>query len=119
MAEQAALEVEFHTREFSDFDLIRIVRAAGQGFSEPVTAYLVSAQIISGCVVGAIYGLEDVGQFGRYRDGHFFKTPEIKSLRKEGRFWVATTDSARYVLVSFQKGWGREGLRSFLELANR
>jgi hypothetical protein len=61
MAEPAALEVEFHGREFSDFDLIRIVRAAGQGFSEPVTAYLVSAQIVSGCAVGVVYGLDDVG----------------------------------------------------------
>ena len=119
MAEPAALEVEFHGREFSEFDLIRIVRAAGQGFSEPVTAYLVSAQIVSGCAVGVVYGLDDVGQFGCYRDGNFFKTSEIRSLRKEGKFWVATTESARYVLVSFQKGWGREGLRRFLELANR
>ena len=45
MTEPNTVIVDFHTKEYSDFDVLRIARAVGQGYQAPVTAYLVNVHM--------------------------------------------------------------------------
>lgn len=112
------LEIDLHGRRHSDFDLMRIVRAQAQGFEAPVTAYLCGAFIGAREGVGIVFGHILKGPFKRFDDGHFIRTPEVVSAKKEGRFWVLTTVNSRYVLATFQRDHGRKSLREFLSLSN-
>lgn len=116
MAAANTYSIDLHSRRYTDFDLLRIARAVGQGYPQPVTAYLVNAQIIAASAVGVVFGHVNASPEGRFADGHYLRSSDIQSLSKEGRFWVATTQNSRYVLASFRKDGGRAGLREFLKL---
>lgn len=107
--------VDLHSRRYTDFDLLRIARAAGQGYAQPVTAFLVNVQIIACSAVGVVFGhVRAANPIGRFADGHYLRTSDIQSVQKEGRFWVVTTLHSRYVIASFRRDGGRAGLRDFL-----
>jgi len=108
--------VDFHEKRYSDFDLLRIVRAVGHGYKAPVTAYLVNVQIHSCSAVGVVFGHVRPGPYGRFADGHLIRTSDIESVEKEGRFWVITTVDSRYVVVTFRRDCGRRSLREFRRL---
>lgn len=105
--------VDFHEKRYSDFELLRIVRAVGHGYEEPVTAYLVNVHIHSCSAVGVVFGHTHPGPHGRYSNGHLIRTSDIQSVEKEGRFWVVTTEDSRYVIVTFRRDCGRRSLREF------
>lgn len=109
--------VDLHSRRYTDFDLLRIARAAAQGYAQPVTAFLVNVQIIACSAVGVVFGhVQASNGFGRFADGHYLRTSDIQSLQKEGRYWVATTLNSRYAIASFRREGGRAGLREFLKV---
>lgn len=110
--------VDLHSKRHSDFDLNRILKAQRQGFEQPVTAYLCSAYIGARAGVGVVFGHRRKDQYGRFADGHLIRTSDVQEAEKEGKFWVLTTKSSRYVLATFQRGNGRSSLREFLRLSS-
>lgn len=111
------LDVNFHGKRHTDFDLLRIFRAQKQGFDEPVTAYLCGVSIKAWACIGVVFGHSRRDQFGRFEDGHLIRTSDIIKAGREGRYWVLTTENSRYVLATFQRGNGRSSLRDFLRLS--
>ncbi|WP_070094284.1 hypothetical protein [Pseudomonas monteilii] len=120
MSDDNRVEVDFYTKRYSDFDLIRIARAVGQKYEDDVTAFLVNVQIHKTTAVGVVFGHVRLGPHGRFADGHLIQTSDILGVKKEGRFWVITTIHSRYVVATFRRDGGRRSLRDFcLQVGNR
>jgi hypothetical protein len=113
------LDVNFHGKRHTDFDLARIIKAKDQGFDTPVTAYLCGVSIRARAGIGVVFGHKRKDQYGRFGDGHLIRTSDVLKVEREGRFWVMTTENSRYVLATFQRGNGRSSLREFLRLSQR
>ncbi|VVO81697.1 hypothetical protein PS900_01850 [Pseudomonas fluorescens] len=111
------LDVNFHGKRHTDFDLKRIIKAQAQGFDEPVTAYLCGVFIRSRSGIGVVFGHKRKDQYGRFGDGHLIRTSDVLKVEREGRFWVMTTENSRYVLATFQRVNGRASLHDFLRLS--
>ncbi|WP_426217704.1 hypothetical protein [Pseudomonas sp. DWRC2-2] len=111
------VDVNFHGKRHTDFDLVRIMRAQEQGFDEPVTAYLCGVFIRSHAGIGVVFGHARKDQYGRFENGHLIRTSDVLKVEREGKFWVMTTMNSRYVLATFQRGNGRSSLRDFLRLS--
>lgn len=112
------IDVSFHGKRHTDFDLKRIIRAQEQGFDEPVTAYLCGVSIRARACIGVVFSHNRKDQYGRFSDGHLIRTSDVVKAEREGRFWVLTTENSRYVLATFQRGNGRASLRDFLRLSH-
>lgn len=110
------IDLEFHNKRHTDFDLLRIIKAQAQGFDEPVTAYLCSVFIESSVGVGVVFDHARRKDSGWFTDGHLLRSSPVIDARKEGRFWVLTTANSRYVVATFMKGVGRKSLRHQLRL---
>ena len=113
-----SIELEFHSKRHTDFDLRRVVKAEAQGFPMPVTAYLTGAFINARAGVGVVFGHNRKDQYGRFEDGHLIRTSDVVNAKKEGRFWVLTTVNSRYVIATFRADVGRKSLRDFLRLSS-
>lgn len=111
------IDVNFHGKRHTDFDLTRIIKAQAQGFDMPVTAYLTGVSIRARAGIGVVFCHNGKGKYGRFDDGHLIRTSDVIKIEKEGRFWVMTTRNSRYVIATFQRGNGRASLRAFLRLS--
>ena len=111
------IELSFHVKRHTDFELLRIIKAQEQGFEEPVTAYLCGVAIIERTGIGVVFGHKREDQYGRFGDGHLLRTSDVIKAEREGRFWVLTTVNSRYVVATFQRDTGRASLREFLRLS--
>ena len=111
------IDVNFHGKRHTDFDLKRIIKAQEQGFDLPVTAYLCGVSIRSRAGIGVVFGHKRKDQYGRFGDGHLIRTSDVLKVEREGRFWVMTTVNSRYVLATFQRDNGRASLLQFLRLS--
>lgn len=111
------IDVNFHGKRHTDFDLKRIIKAQEQGFDLPVTAYLCGVSIRSRAGIGVVFGHRRKDQYGRFGDGHLIRTSDVLKVEREGRFWVMTTVNSRYVLATFQRDNGRASLLQFLRLS--
>ncbi|SDQ92103.1 hypothetical protein SAMN05216487_4660 [Pseudomonas sp. UC 17F4] len=110
----AEINIEYHCKSPSDFQLKRIIRAMAYKYSPPVTAYLSDVFISSECAAGIVFGHTNPGQFEQRADGHILRTSQIQYLKKAGRCWVITTAEGRFVLTSFKRGLGRASLRALI-----
>lgn len=110
----AEINIEYHCKSLSDFQLKRILRAMAYRYSPPVTAYLSDVFISSECAVGIVFGHTDPGQLEQRADGHILQTSSIEHLIKVGRYWVITTAEGRFVLTSFKRELGRASLRELI-----
>jgi hypothetical protein len=108
------IEIELHSKRFTDFHILRIIRARKHLYDEPITAYLSDVFVYGKAAVGIVYGHVDQGPHGRYADGHLLRTSDIHQVRKEGRYWVLTTQNSQYVVASFKRDHGRASFRKFL-----
>lgn len=108
------IEVEFLFKRLTDFQLLRIVRAQKHAYVAWITAYLSDVFISNRVAYGVTFAhtLRDTNV--RYADGHFIRTAVIRSVCKEGRFWVVSTSDARYVITSFRKDVGRASFHTLL-----
>lgn len=113
------IDVNFHGKCHTDFDLLRIIKAQEQGFDLPVTAYLCGVSIRARAGIGVVFGHNRKDQYGRFGDGHLIRTSDVLKVEREGRFWVMTTVNSRYVLATFQRANGRSSLREFLRLSQK
>ena len=111
------LDVDFHGKRHTDFDLARILKAQAQGFDKPITAYLCGVSIKARAGLGVVFGHNRKDQYGRFGDGHLIRTSDVIKAEREGRFWVLTTVNSRYVIATFQHGNGRASLRDFLHIS--
>lgn len=111
------LDVNFHGKRHTDFDLARILKAQAQGFDKPITAYLCGVSIKARAGLGVVFGHNRKDQYGRFGDGHLIRTSDVIKAEREGRFWVLTTENSRYLIATFQRGNGRASLRDFLRLS--
>lgn len=118
MSDMSTISVDFHVKRYSDFDLLRIARAVGQGYEGEVTAFLVNVQIQAGGAVWVVFGHTRQGPYGQYSDGHLIQISDIHRIQKEGRFWIITTVGSRYVVATFKRDGGRGSLREFKRLAS-
>ena len=107
------IEVEFHSKWLTDFQLSRLVRATNQKYAAAITAFISDAVIANDTCLGVVFSHVEKDDFGRHADCSIIQTAKIQSARKEGRFWVLNTGEDHYVIASFKRGGGR---RSFLEL---
>ncbi|WP_448125365.1 hypothetical protein [Pseudomonas veronii] len=112
------IDVNFHGKRHTDFDLKRIIKAQEQGFDLPVTAYLCGVSIRARAGIGVVFGHRRKDQYGRFGDGHLIRTSDVLKVEREGRFWVMTTVNSRYVLATFQRDNGRASLRQYLRLSS-
>lgn len=112
------IDVNFHGKRHTDFDLKRIIRAQEQGFDIPVTAYLCGVSIRARAGIGVVFGHQRKDPYGRFGDGHLIRTSDVLKVEREGRFWVMTTENSRYVLATFQRSNGRASLRQYLRLSS-
>lgn len=112
------IDVNFHGKRHTDFDLLRIIKAQEQGFGLPVTAYLCGVSIRARAGIGVVFGHKRRDQYGRFGDGHLIRTSDVLKVEREGRFWVMTTVNSRYVLATFQRDNGRASLRQYLRLSS-
>jgi hypothetical protein len=113
------IEVEFHSKELTDFQLCRLGRASIRKYSVPVTAFVSDAFIANDTCHGVSFN--HVGQGGAYRpaDGGLLRTGKIQRAWKEGGFWLLETQSGNYVLGSFMRGVGRKSIRELLQTGER
>ncbi|AGZ36384.1 MAG: hypothetical protein ACOKSU_19990 [Pseudomonas sp.] len=110
------VKVDYYVKRYSDFDLLRIARAVGQGYEDDITAFLVNVHIHQLSAVGIVFGHVRQGPHGRFADGHLIQTSDIVAIKKEGRFWVITTMNSKYVVATFRREGGRRSLRDFCRL---
>jgi hypothetical protein len=110
----AEINIEYHCKNPSDFQLMRIIRAMAYKYSPPVTAYLSDVFITTEGAAGIVFGHTDPGQFEQRADGHILQTSRIEHLKKVGRYWMITTAEGRFVLTSFKRGLGRASLRALI-----
>lgn len=118
MAEVNTVSVDLHVKRYSDFDLLRIAKAATQDYDGLVTAFLVNVHIHACNAVGVVFSHVCPGPYDRFSDGHLIRTSDIQSVSKQGRFWVINTVNSKYVIATFRRDVGRRSLREFLRVAS-
>ena len=112
------IEVEFHSKEVSDFQLRRLVRACLRKYTVPITAFISNAAIMDDRSVGISFDHSE--KENPYRtDGSILLTGKIQSGWKEGRFWVLNTEDGHYGIASFKRDFGRSSFLKLLQSADR
>lgn len=71
------LDVNFHGKRHTDFDLARILKAQAQGLDKPITAYLCGLSIKARAGIGVFFGHKRKDQYGRFGDGHLIRTSDV------------------------------------------
>ncbi|WP_413792877.1 MULTISPECIES: hypothetical protein [unclassified Pseudomonas] len=107
------IEIEFHSKELSDFRMRRLVRANLQKFSVPITAFISDATIAEDTSLGVSFDHIELDDVYRSADYAILRTAKIQRIWKEGKFWLLKTREGNYVFCSFMRDAGR---RSFLAL---
>lgn len=118
MEETNTVAVDFYVKRYSDFDLLRLAKAASQDYDGLVTAFLVGVHIHACSAVGVVFSHISPGPYQRFADGRLIRTSDIQSVTKQGRFWVINTVNSKYVIASFRRDVGRQSLREFIRIAS-
>lgn len=113
------IEVEFYSKELSNFQLCRLERANLRKYTVPITAFISDAFIAEDTCLGVSF--DHVGQGDAYRpaDGGLLRTGKIQRAWKEGRYWLLQTQNGNYVLGSFLRDFGRRSFRDLLRSGER
>lgn len=107
------IEVEFHSKYLSDFQVGRLVQASLRKYTVAITAFISDAVIIDDRCLGVSFDHQQQDDAYRTANGGIIRTEKIQRAWKEGRFWLLETREGNYLVGSFKCGGGR---RSFLEL---
>ncbi|MFK7608479.1 MULTISPECIES: hypothetical protein [Pseudomonas] len=113
------IELEFHSKELSDFQLSRLVRASLRKYTVPITAFIIDALIAGDTCLGVSFDYSQKDDAYHRADGSILRTGKIQSARKEGRFWLLETQDGNYVIASFKRDLGRASFRKLIESADR
>lgn len=112
------IELEFHSKELSDFQLSRLVRASLRKYTVPITAFISDALIAEDTCLGVSFDHSKRDDAYHRVDGSILLTGKIQSARKEGRFWLLETQDGNYVIASFRRDLGRASFLKLLESAD-
>ena len=107
------IEVEFHSKYLSDFQLSRLVQASLRKYTVAITAFISDAVIIDNWCLGVFFDHLQEDEVYLTANGGIICTTKIHRAWKEGRFWLLETGEGNYLVGSFKRGGGR---RNFLEL---
>lgn len=113
------IELKFHSKDVSDFQMSRLVRASLRKYSVPITAFISDAMIADDTCFGVSFDYSKHDDAYHRLDGSILLTGKIQSARKEGRFWLLETQDGNYVIASFKRGLGRASFLKLLESADR
>ena len=113
------IELEFHIKDVSEFQLSRLVRASLRKYTVPVTAFISDAFIADDTCVGVSFDHSEKDDAYHRADGSILHTGKIQSARKEGRFWLLETQDGNYVIASFRRDLGRASFLKLLQSADR
>ncbi|KVV03108.1 MULTISPECIES: hypothetical protein [unclassified Pseudomonas] len=108
------IELEFHSKDVSDFQMSRLVRASLRKYSVPIIAFISDATIIDDTCLGVSFGHSERDDAHHRADGSILRTGKIQFARKEGRFWLLETQDGNYVIGGFKRGGGRMSFLKFL-----
>ncbi len=113
------IEVEFHSKYLSDFQLSRLVQASLRKYTVAITAFISDAVIIDDRCLGVSF--DHLPQDDAYRtaNGGIICTEKIQRAWKEGRFWLLETREGNYLVGSFKRGGGRQSFRELLRWGER
>ena len=109
------IELEFHSKDVSEFQLHRLVRASFRKY----TALISDAFIADDTCVGVSFDHSKRDDAYHRVDGSILLTGKIQSARKEGRFWLLETQDGNYVITSFRRDLGRASFLKLLQSADR
>lgn len=112
------IELEFHSKDVSDFQMSRLVRASFRKYSVPITAFISDAMIVEDTCLGVSFDHSERDDEYHRADGSILRTGKIQFARKEGRFWLLETQDGNYVIASFKRGLGRPSFLKLLESAD-
>ncbi|WP_408598538.1 hypothetical protein [Pseudomonas sp. PLMAX] len=112
------IEVEFHSKYLSDFQLSRLVQASLQKYTVAITAFISDVVIIEDRCLGVSFDHFPHDDAYRTANGGIIRTGKIQSARKEGRFWLLETQDGNYVIASFKRDLGRATFVKLLESAD-
>ena len=113
------IEVEFHGKELSDFQLCRLGRAHLREYSVPITAFISGAFIANDTCHGVSFDHVEQGDAYCPADGGLLRTGKIQRAWKEGRFCLLESQTGNYVLCSFLRDFGRRSFRDLLRTGER
>lgn len=77
MAEINTVAVDLHVKRYSDFDLLRLAKAASQDYDGLVTAFLVDVHIYACSAIGVVFSHIYPGPYQRFADGRLIRTSDI------------------------------------------
>lgn len=78
------IEIEFHSKELSDFRMRRLVRANLRKFSVPITAFISDATIAEDTCLGVSFDHIELDDVYRPADCAILRTGKIQRTWKEG-----------------------------------
>ena len=107
------IEIEFHSKYLSDFQLSRLVQASFRKYTVAITAFISDAVIIEDRCLGVFFDHLQEDDAYRTANGGIICTKKIQRAWKEGRFWILDTGEGNYLVGSFKRGGGR---RSFIDM---
>ncbi|MDD2059115.1 hypothetical protein N5D52_18515 [Pseudomonas sp. GD03860] len=113
------ITVEFHSKEVSDFQLSRLVRASLRKYTVPIRAFISDALIAEDTCLGISFDHSERDDVYHKADGSILRTGKIQVARKEGRFWLLETQDGNYVIASFKRELGRASFLKLLKTADR
>jgi hypothetical protein len=112
------IELEFHSKDVSNFQMSRLVRASLRKYSVPIIAFISDATIIDDTCLGVSFGHSERDDAHHRADGSILRTGKIQFARKEGRFWLLETQDGNYVIASFKRDLGRASFLKLLDSAD-
>lgn len=112
------IELEFHSKDVSEFQLRRLVRASLRKYTVPVTAFISDAMIADDTCLGVSFHHSERDDAYHRANGSILRTGKIQSVRKEGWFWLLETQDGDYVIASFRRDLGRASFLKLLQSAD-
>lgn len=113
------IELEFHSKDLSDFQLCRLGHAHLRQYTVPITAFISDAFIAEDTCLGVSFDHVGQGDVFRAADGGLLRTGKIQRAWKEGRYWLIETRVGNYVVSSFMRGVGRKSFLKLLQSGER
>ena len=94
MAEINTVAVDLHVKRYSDFDMIRIAKAATQDYDGLITAFMVNVHIYACSAVGVVFSHICPGPYSRYSDSRLVGSTWVSTLcsRHDGSTRSRTRD---------------------------
>lgn len=95
------IQLEFHSKWLSDFQLGLLVRASLRKYTVPIAAFISDVVIAEDTCLGVSFGHIERDDAYWPADSAILRTGKIQRMWIEGRFWLLETREGNYVIGSF------------------